>query len=70
MVYKVTLIPGDGIGPEVTRAAGRVLKATGVKFSWELAYAGERAQDMHDTPLLDYLNRLTAAPLNMLLRTR
>jgi len=55
MVYKVTLIPGDGIGPEVTRAARRVLEATGVKFSWELAHAGERAQDMHGTPLPDYV---------------
>ena len=55
MAYRVTLIPGDGIGPEVTRAARRVLEATGVKFSWELADAGERAQDMHGTPLPDYV---------------
>jgi len=55
MVYRVTLIPGDGIGPEVTRAARRVLEATGVKFFWELAHAGERAQDMHGTPLPDYV---------------
>ena len=55
MTYRVTLIPGDGIGPEVTRAARRVLEATGVKFSWELADAGERAQDMHGTPLPDYV---------------
>src|SRR5438874_575542 len=35
MSYKITLIPGDGIGPEVTRAAVRVLEATGVKFERE-----------------------------------
>jgi isocitrate dehydrogenase (NAD+) len=35
MAHKVTLIPGDGIGPEVTRASVRMLEATGVKFDWE-----------------------------------
>ncbi len=55
MSYTITLIPGDGIGPEVTEATVRVLEATGVKFNWELAYAGDRAQDMHGTPLPDYL---------------
>ncbi|MFQ5924922.1 MAG: isocitrate/isopropylmalate dehydrogenase family protein, partial [Dehalococcoidia bacterium] len=50
-----TLIPGDGIGPEVTGAAVRVLEATGVEFHWELAFAGDRAQDMYGTPLPDYL---------------
>jgi len=34
MSYNVTLIPGDGIGPEVTEAARRVLEATGVAFQW------------------------------------
>ena len=33
--HKVTLIPGDGIGPEVTQAVLRILEATGVKFEWE-----------------------------------
>jgi len=32
--HKVTLIPGDGIGPEVTQAVVRILEATGVKFDW------------------------------------
>jgi hypothetical protein len=36
-----TLIPGDGIGPEVVEATRRILDATGVGISWELAYAGE-----------------------------
>src|SRR3954469_1215084 len=35
MAHKVTLIPGDGIGPEVTRASVRMLEATGVQFDWE-----------------------------------
>jgi len=40
MVYTVTLIPGDGIGPDVTTAARNVLEATGIKFTWEIARAG------------------------------
>jgi isocitrate dehydrogenase (NAD+) len=40
MAYDVTLIPGDGIGPEVTDAARRVLEATGVSFNWEERLAG------------------------------
>ncbi len=43
--YNITLIPGDGIGPEVTEAAKRVLEATGVSFNWEIAYAGATAQE-------------------------
>lgn len=43
MPYKVTLIPGDGIGPEVTAAAVRILEATGVKFEWESFAAGADA---------------------------
>jgi isocitrate dehydrogenase (NAD+) len=43
MAHKVTLIPGDGIGPEVTQAAVRVLEATGLKFEWERFQAGAEA---------------------------
>jgi len=43
MAHKVTLIPGDGIGPEVTDAAVRILEATGVKFEWESFAAGADA---------------------------
>src|SRR5229473_3005391 len=43
MVHKVTLIPGDGIGPEVTRATVRILEATGVKFEWETFAVGAEA---------------------------
>src|ERR1017187_10293833 len=41
--HKVTLIPGDGIGPEVTQATVRILEATGVKFEWESFAAGAEA---------------------------
>ncbi len=54
MAYNVTLIPGDGIGPEVTEAAKRVLEATGVAFHWDLAYAGMRAQERFGAVLPDY----------------
>jgi len=53
MVYQITLIPGDGVGPEVTEATTRVLEATGVSFHWELAYVGSGAQNMLGTPLPD-----------------
>ena len=43
MAHKVTLIPGDGIGPEVSDAARRCIDATGIKFEWEEALAGEIA---------------------------
>ena len=43
MVHKVTLIPGDGIGPEVVNATVRVLEATGPKFEWETQLAGADA---------------------------
>jgi len=54
LAYTITLIPGDGIGPEVTEATVRVLEATGIEFHWELAFAGDRAQDMYGTPLPDH----------------
>ena len=55
MVYRVTLIPGDGIGPEVTEATKRVLEATGVVFQWDLAYAGAEVLDKYGTPLPEYV---------------
>ncbi len=53
MAYNITLISGDGIGPEVTEATKRVLEATGVSFHWELAYAGSDAIERSGTPLPD-----------------
>jgi isocitrate dehydrogenase (NAD+) len=43
MPHKVTLIPGDGIGPEVIQATVRMVEATGVKFEWESFAAGAEA---------------------------
>ncbi|MFC1934821.1 isocitrate/isopropylmalate dehydrogenase family protein [Chloroflexota bacterium] len=51
MMYNVTLIPGDGIGPEVTEAARRVLEATGVVFRWDIAHAGAGVIGEYGTPL-------------------
>jgi isocitrate dehydrogenase (NAD+) len=53
MAYNVTLIPGDGIGPEVTEATKRVLEATGVAFHWDVAEAGADIIDKYGTPLPD-----------------
>src|SRR5579864_2477661 len=43
MSHKITLIPGDGIGTEVTQAVVRILEATGLKFEWETVQAGAEA---------------------------
>jgi isocitrate dehydrogenase (NAD+) len=40
VAHRVTLIPGDGIGPELTEATRRVLEATGVEFDWDVQHAG------------------------------
>jgi isocitrate dehydrogenase (NAD+) len=53
VAYKVTLIPGDGIGPEVTAAARTVADATGVSLDWEVVEAGEAAIRRTGTPLPD-----------------
>ena len=47
MAYPVTLIPGDGIGPEVVGAAVRILEATGLKFDWERFSVGADAFEEH-----------------------
>jgi isocitrate dehydrogenase (NAD+) len=47
MAYTVTLIPGDGIGPEVTDATVRVLEATGIDFEWERYQAGAEAYEKY-----------------------
>jgi isocitrate dehydrogenase (NAD+) len=49
--YTVTLIPGDGIGPEVAAAAVRVLSATGIEFNWETVMAGAEAAGREGNPL-------------------
>ena len=45
--YQVSLIPGDGIGPEVAEAARKVLDATGIRFEWEYCDAGLNALEKH-----------------------
>jgi len=51
MAYTVTLIPGDGIGPEVTAASVRVLSATGIDFHWEMQAAGAATMASEGTAL-------------------
>jgi isocitrate dehydrogenase (NAD+) len=55
MTYKVTLIPGDGIGPEVSEAARRVLEATGLAFEWDVQEAGLGVMERYGTPLPDHV---------------
>lgn len=50
-MYKVTLIPGDGVGPEVVDAARKCIEATGVKIEWEKVDAGADIMDKYGTPL-------------------
>ena len=49
--HAVTLIPGDGVGPEITDATVRVLEATGVEFDWDVQQAGENVMAEYGTPL-------------------
>jgi isocitrate dehydrogenase (NAD+) len=51
MTYHATLIPGDGIGPEITAETLKVLKATGVVFEWDTQLAGVAAVEQHGTPI-------------------
>jgi isocitrate dehydrogenase (NAD+) len=54
MAYRVTLIPGDGTGPELTDETRRVLEATGVDFDWDVRPAGEEVMHEHGgNPLPD-----------------
>src|SRR5690348_13707917 len=61
MTHKITLIPGDGIGPEVTKATVRILEATGLKFEWETFQAGAEAYEKYHEyipkELLDSIDR-------------
>ena len=51
MAYTVTLIPGDGIGPELSEATKRVVDATGVQINWEIENAGADVMAEYGTPL-------------------
>ena len=53
MPHNITLIPGDGVGPEITEAVCTVLEATGIKFHWDPGIAGSQAIEKYGTPLPD-----------------
>jgi isocitrate dehydrogenase (NAD+) len=53
MAHRVTLVPGDGTGPELTEATRRVLEATGVEFDWDVQQAGVDVMESAGTPLPD-----------------
>lgn len=50
-LHTVTVIPGDGTGPEITEVTLKVIEATGVKFKWEYAQAGAEIMNKYGTPL-------------------
>ncbi|MBM7854283.1 isocitrate dehydrogenase (NAD+) [Desulfohalotomaculum tongense] len=54
-MHNVTLIPGDGIGPEITTAARRVIDASGVNINWEVVEAGAAMIERYGTPLPRYV---------------
>ena len=51
LMLQVTLIPGDGIGPEITEAMLRCVEATGIKIRWDKLCAGAEALEKYGTPL-------------------
>jgi isocitrate dehydrogenase (NAD+) len=53
--HRVTLIPGDGTGPEISEATRRVIDATGVELDWDVQYAGESVMEEHGTPLPEHV---------------
>ena len=61
MSHKVTLIPGDGIGPEVVNASVRILEATGVKFEWEVFAAGAEAYEKYKEYIPERADRVHRA---------
>ncbi len=52
-MHNITLIPGDGVGPEITDATRRVLEGTGVSFKWDIQNAGEEVYKNEGSPLPD-----------------
>lgn len=55
MAHDVVLIPGDGIGPEITSAMRRVVEATGVQINWNVQNAGAGVMDEFGTPLPEHV---------------
>src|SRR5256885_15227181 len=66
MAHTITLIPGDGIGPEVSSAVVRIIEASGAQISWETKYAGAQALEKFGSTLpddlLDSIRRNRVAP--------
>jgi len=52
-LHNITLIPGDGIGPEISEAMKRSVEATGVKIKWDMVEAGGDVIEKYKTPLPD-----------------
>jgi isocitrate dehydrogenase (NAD+) len=52
-MHKITLIPGDGIGPEISEATKRVIDATGVAIEWDIQNAGVDVYEKEGSPLPD-----------------
>src|SRR5881409_2131127 len=50
-MHRITLVPGDGIGPEVSEAARRVVEAAGVRVEWDVEQAGAGVMEREGTPL-------------------
>src|SRR5712692_11520935 len=64
MAHKVTLIPGDGIGPEVAEATRRILEASGVAIEWETLSARQHAEgrgEVQNTQLVESIRRTRVA---------
>src|SRR6266571_4010246 len=57
MAHRITLIPGDGIGPEVALAARVVVQASGVDVGWDVQEAGAAVAHREGTPLPDRVLR-------------
>lgn len=55
MTHRITLIPGDGIGPEVTSAAKKVIDASGLSVEWDIVEAGANVMEAYKTPLPDHV---------------
>ncbi|HEX9376429.1 MAG TPA: isocitrate/isopropylmalate dehydrogenase family protein [Actinomycetota bacterium] len=55
MAHRVTFIPGDGVGPELSEATRRVLEGTGVEFEWDVQEAGADVVDTYGTPLPEHV---------------
>jgi len=52
-MHKITLLPGDGIGPEITKAVQKIIAATGLEIEWEEVNAGVSVMEKYGTPLPD-----------------